>query len=908
MANHTCPVGTNRFSERLRFVDETGGKESPLKNVQGDEARFENIVAPPGDIPIPGLQEFLVAQKEGEPTVQWVRSHCLKSAVPVPLKISYTDRPLGQLHQVEVGGPWSSVELHRGSPLPSRLAFFGTPHTLDSRPQTPLFTIEQSACYWDRHQSKVFRAGLQFGEQPLFEFDLGQFECVELDPTHVVMQRQTENYTVQVSYQFCQDLPCTVVQWTITNHAKTKVPVRFLTSLDTTIRPSHADQQTAALRIATLDQQQTCVAHYDSETAGDTALVVTNAGEPPFVPQSAGFQFLPGEASLSSSSDACASFTYHKVLEPEGELRVLQLIGPCVEGNESATAKAFRDGFVEDVAQYEDSVQRYANTGTLRSGDDRLDRTVGAAKAVMAANQHWLNGVKMPMPCPAEYPDGYTHDISVSKLAAQYFDPQSVRDFLLFLVELINEKGEIPHAYYWKDNKLFVESARNDNWNHFWFVLNSARYFKHTTDRTTLEKIYPTLEKSIESMLHHFEDGLIHAFRPDWWDIGDCYGARSYMTILAIRSLKEFVSLAASLGKHGPRLLELEKTAQTLEQNLSGKLWDEDKQYLMNYNHGQLDEHFYIGSLLAAHFGSLDQQKSRSLVKTAESVLLDPDLGVSNVYPNDFCDPTMAEKMRYDVEAVGKQGYYFNGSWCQGTAWLQLARLGVGEKQAAYESMRKLMAIDGIMDGPNGQPAFYEVRTTADDPALRGQVDKPQFLWAASWYLYCLYHLLGLRENAWNVSFDPFVPNGDKGAALSFHWGKGEVAVSISGKAERIKSICYDGKRLPSAVVPSSLEVLDSIEIEMGRPEIPYVATAESAITDARFIGLETELNITLEAFAGHQSQFRIVAPKQPRMVFCGDHELTREQWRAWRADDGVWEIEVDFVHSQALETFAVKF
>jgi len=50
------------------------------------------------------------------------------------------------------------------------------------------------------------------------------------------------------------------------------------------------------------------------------------------------------------------------------------------------------------------------------------------------------------------------------------------------------------------------------------------------------------------------------------------------------------------------------------------------------------------------------------------------------------------------------------------------------------------MTIDGIKESPNGQPAMYEYRNSNfNNPAEYGKVDKHQFMWAAGWYLYCIY-------------------------------------------------------------------------------------------------------------------------------------------------------------------------
>ena len=60
-----------------------------------------------------------------------------------------------------------------------------------------------------------------------------------------------------------------------------------------------------------------------------------------------------------------------------------------------------------------------------------------------------------------------------------------------------------------------------DNWNHLWFILLNGSYLRHTADTTTASRLYPLITKSLTEILQQRKpDSLMHAFRPDWWDIG----------------------------------------------------------------------------------------------------------------------------------------------------------------------------------------------------------------------------------------------------------------------------------------------------------------------------------------------------------------------------------------------------
>jgi glycogen debranching enzyme len=230
----------------------------------------------------------------------------------------------------------------------------------------------------------------------------------------------------------------------------------------------------------------------------------------------------------------------------------------------------------------------------------------------------------------------------------------------------------------------------------------------------------------------------MYAYRPDWWDIGRNYGPRSYMTILAIKAIKDFIYVTETLGKKSD-VKKYKSIAENMQKKLTDTLWQNN--YLMNYfEDGSLDEHYYIGSLLAAHYNLIDDEKKKDLVKTATEKLLDKDLGIYVVYPMDF--HKLTEYLKFAGNEAGDQYKYINGGiWPHGNAWYALALLSIGEKERAIDFIKRTMTIDGVIHSPNGQPAMYEYRNSNPDVKFRGKVDKPQFMWAAGWYLYLIYNL-----------------------------------------------------------------------------------------------------------------------------------------------------------------------
>jgi hypothetical protein len=145
------------------------------------------------------------------------------------------------------------------------------------------------------------------------------------------------------------------------------------------------------------------------------------------------------------------------------------------------------------------------------------------------------------------------------------------------------------------------------------------------------------------------------------------------------------------------------------------------------------------------------------------------------------------------------------------------------------------MTLNGIMDGPNGQPAMYEVRYAKKNSDIYGKIDKPQLMWAAGWYMYSLYNLFAIKENNWNLTFDPWLPDNLKVVSFSLNINGSKALTTIKGKGEFISSIKIDGKDLNSAVVPSGLKNVNRVDIILGTPKVPYLKELNSELKNAAY-------------------------------------------------------------------------
>ncbi|MDQ7826433.1 MAG: amylo-alpha-1,6-glucosidase [Candidatus Eremiobacteraeota bacterium] len=792
-----------------------------------------------------------------------------------------------EVGQIEVGSPYVGIETHHSSIQLNRISFY----------YPVANSIDVSKDYWNRGDYPVLTFGLKVGDRAAEKIGDKPFDCT-LTPYSAVFERKDREKTVAVSYRFCKDKPAMVMEMEITNNSGRVQELNLDSCLETSIRTSSTFARLNKPVSRYDAKNRALYATYEEPETRNAVIFAANAGDPP-----SGYS-----AENKQTGNPAAAFHYRKTLKPGEKMKVIQVTGSCRKGEEEGTVRYLLGNYQREIALYEQSIlDKVHGEGRIETGIAEIDTTALWAKGILAANAHYIDGQIRPMPCPAEYNFYFTHDALLTDLAAVNFDLPRVKRDLLYTALHANSQGIIPHARYWKDDHFETEYAGRDNWNHFWFLNVSARYLRHSGDVDTLKRLYPLLRKSVTQSLINKHDDLIWAHRPDWWDIGNSFGPRTYMTVLAIRSLREFAYVSTVLGKDAKKIKEYEDMADRMQEKLEKKLWDKDRSYLMNYfSDGKKDTHYYTGSLLAAHFGLLDGRKKEALVNTARSKLLQEDTGIYNVYPMDF--HTLGDYLHFSGNEAGDPYRYMNGGiWYHGNAWYALALIAAGRKEDALKFIQDIMTLEGIKSGPHGQPAMYECRNgNSGDPEVFGEVDKPHFLWAGSWYLYSLYNLFGHHENEWNISFDPFLANGQKGTRYTVSLKGRPVTVDITGSGRYIRSIRYDGAPCPSAVVPEGPSPGKKVEITLGAPETPYLASAGSMVHSPRFDPARNTMELSLSAFPGHSSEAKFISPHPPKSLAINGNE-TKEGWSV-KEEDGVYRIRLNFTQKHADDVISVQF
>ena len=824
----------------------------------------------------------------------------------------FFDRHYGQ---VEVGGRFAGAEFHESRPIPSRISFY----------YPVANSIDVSTDYWKRGNSLPFALGIRAGQEAKRWFGREPWDYT-LSPHKAIFHRREAELEYFLSYEFCMNQPAMVVSLRVKNISGQKIPVEVYTHLLLSLRTcqTYARKDSAWTEYdstvdaiaAHFDDPQTKQAsvfvenagiHSDSWSTSAKELVATDSGTSRWMSDSTSRlnqKLIPA----SSPGQPVAAFVYRNEIAPNDSLVIVQIVGSCPRDEVKKRTSFLTGVWRQEVAEYDAYIiQKAEKESHFITGDQWLDRSAIWARGLIASNAHYIDGQILPMPCPAEYNFFFTHDVLLTDLGAVNFDLQRVKRDLFYIASLSKE-NVIPHAYYWRDDGFKTEYCAPDNWNHLWFILAAASYYRHSLDSATLHALYPLMSKSVELILTQRKaDGLMYAKHPDWWDIGNREGPRSYLTILTIRALRDFAYVNAALGKRdGKYLLELETSADNMQEMLNERLWDDTRQFLTNFNGADRDYHYYAGSLLAPMYGTLNKDRSVQLLNTANKELVDQRIGVRIVAPADFHTDSMISYFKLLGNEAGAPYAYANGGvWPHSTAWYILALQSCGKTDEAVEFLKRTLTLDGIAQSPMGQPAMYEYRFADTSSPDFGKIDKPSFLWAGGFYLNVLYRLFGVTENEWNLSVSKPRPSNFDSAGFSLAFGL-QKNILIKGKGEALHSWRSGDENVSSLVFPVDAVQSTQCEIEFGAAHDPYLESINAILVSARYIEKTKLLECVVSSFQGHAVTAKIVGAKKAKTIMVDGKRV--KNVRRSRNGDGSETLNVSFVGSDKKQHLRIVY
>ena len=846
------------------------------------------------------LVPLLLAGMEasGQPGLQWEGPHAVRFE--------------GHHGQVEAGGPLAGIENHDSRPFPSRISFY----------MPVANSIDLSTDYWKRGDSRPVVVGIRV--------DGGVKEWIGKEPWSYVQSphsvrfdREDGDLRFTVGYDFGRRSVAAVIRVVVRNAGTSAHDIELYTHTVLALRSCQTFARFSPAHTRYDAAHHAVIADYDAPQLARPAVIVQNAGLAPAswgtsgeelaVADSGWSNWIGREGTLSGAASVkgtqrtpVAAFTYRVRLNPGDSATVVLVYSSVKQKDVAATLAANARGWKDDVAGYAGDVERSAaGIAGFRTGEAWTDSSVHYAGAILASNQHMLDGVLLPMPCPAEYNFFFSHDVLLTGLSAIAYDPARVKRDLQYIAGHAKD-GIIPHARYWKDDGFKTEYCPPGNWNNVWFILDAASYLRHTNDTATVRPMMSLLKKSLEQTLLRRKGNIMVGTEPDWWDFGKAEGGRAYLTILTIRALEEYVYLGARLRTDLHRLEGCEAAALELRDGLMEELWNDDAGTLLNTIGTERDRHIYMGPLLAPVFAVVPREAGRKIVETVGDRLLDPLVGVRTVDPVDFHTDSVKALYKVKGNEAGDAYWYANGGiWYLGNAWYTAALHAIGETDSALAFFRRTMTLDGITRSPNGQPALHEYRFGDPTSPQRGVVDKPTMMWAAGFCIGTAYRLAGIQDNVWNVTVAGTTPAAFGEITVPYAFGKRKQIVR-TGKGSMLTRMTADGREIASRILPLDAAGAGRISISMGPILFPFLDSLNAVLHSAHVDPQRRTMTCTASSYPGHVTTMKIITPWLAKGV-----SVNGRPWTTWRVTStplGTLIAEITYPASAGVDRIEIRF
>jgi hypothetical protein len=170
---------------------------------------------------------------------------------------------------------------------------------------------------------------------------------------------------------------------------------------------------------------------------------------------------------------------------------------------------------------------------------------------------------------------------------------------------------------------------------------------------------------------------------------------------------------------------------------------------------------------------------------------------------------------------------------------------------------------------------MFEYRISDPASPRYGEIDKPTFLWAGGWYLYTLYELCGVRENALNISLCPNLPQDLADLEYDLAAGGKLCRISWKGTGDYFRSIEIDGRKSHSAVL---IAPVSEIALERGIPDEPYLAASDCIVRNVSYSqDSEETLTVLLSGLKDQTGSVKIVCPGLPRKILLNGSPASEE-------------------------------
>jgi ribosomal protein L25 (general stress protein Ctc) len=406
----------------------------------------------------------------------------------------------------------------------------------------------------------------------------------------------------------------------------------------------------------------------------------------------------------------------------------------------------------------------------------------------------------------AKWEGVWTRDISYSiVLALAMIHPEISKNSLLKKV---------------KNKKIIQDTGTGGSWpistDRMTWAPAAWEIFKVTGDFQWLKEAYEIISntaeddlKSIfspETQLAYGESSYLdwrEQTYPKWMEPVDIFASQNLGTnAIHFKTYSILAEMSKLLGKDGKRY---QIVADQLKKSINQYLWLEDKGYYGQYLYGRNNysvspKSEALGEALAVLYDITNKEQQQKVIQNTPVL----HFGIPSIYP----------------QIPGIPPYHNDGIWPFVQAYWNMATAKANNLEALNIGMASLFRSSALF-------LTNKENFVAGNGDFKGtQVNSDRQLWSVAGNLAMTYKVLfGINYHVDFLEFNPVIPKGYEGKKelKNLKYRNAELDVSVFGYGKNFKSIKINGKTVEKAVIPSSAEGKQILEIILDSKE--YIST-----------------------------------------------------------------------------------
>ena len=267
-----------------------------------------------------------------------------------------------EVGQIEVGGPYVGIEIHKSFPLLNRISFY----------YPVANSIDISEDYWKRENFRVMSVGLKVGDSPK-RFLKNQVYNISQTPYSVCFDGYDSDTEIKISYEFCKNEPAMVITYKLTNTSEIEKEYEVYTRLETTLRTSHTYKIIDSGYTEYQKNGSIIRINYPFTETGNAQVFLMNCGLQPSsftAKNEENNRFknlddwwlntnspLPGKLiNKENLSKPVAAFIYKQILSPKSTIKIVQIVGSSLISEAEEKTEYLLENYQKEVDEYKNYI------------------------------------------------------------------------------------------------------------------------------------------------------------------------------------------------------------------------------------------------------------------------------------------------------------------------------------------------------------------------------------------------------------------------------------------------------------------------------------------------------------------------------------------------------------------------